>query len=175
MNLYPKLIARQQEGRPLRIGMIGAGKFGSMFLAQMLKVPGVHLVGVVDLSPASAISNMKYVGWQEERFAAASFDDAAKHGTTHVSDDAQALIRSAMLVLFVGKAELALPSRTVFVRLVKAARAAKAKLDEARLAAFLNNEPPEFARLTRQAMAVVVIRQRTASREVIGSWRGWAC
>ena len=71
----------------------------------------------------------------------------------HDVDDAQALIRSAMLVLFVGKAELALPSRTAFVRLVKAARVAKAKLDEARLTAFLNNEPPEFARLTRQAMA----------------------
>ena len=68
-------------------------------------------------------------------------------------DDAQALIRSAMLVLFVGKAELTMPSRTGFVRLVKAARAAKAKLDEARLAAFLKNEPTEFQRLTREAMA----------------------
>ena len=68
-------------------------------------------------------------------------------------DDAQALIRSAMLVLFVDKAELAMPSRTAFVRLIKAARAAKAKLDEARLAAFLKNEPTEFQRLTREAMA----------------------
>ena len=92
MNLYPKLVARQAAGKPLRVGMIGAGKFGSMFLAQLLKLPGVHLVGVVDLSPAAAISNMKYVGWEEERFGAASLDAAAKHLTTHVGDDAKALI-----------------------------------------------------------------------------------
>jgi predicted homoserine dehydrogenase-like protein len=92
VNLYPKLLARQAAGKPLRVGMIGAGKFGSMFLAQLLKLPGVHLVGVVDLSPATAISNMKYVGWEEERFGAASLDAAAKHLTTHVGDDAKALI-----------------------------------------------------------------------------------
>ena len=68
-------------------------------------------------------------------------------------DDAEALIRSAMLVIFVEKAELALPSRTVFVRLIKAARAAKAKLDEKRFDAFLRNEPSEFQRLAREAMA----------------------
>jgi predicted homoserine dehydrogenase-like protein len=92
MNLYAKLVAREQEGQRLRVGMIGAGKFGSMFLAQALKLPGVHLVGVVDLSPATAISNLRFVGWPDERFAAASLDDAARLGTTHVGDDAQALI-----------------------------------------------------------------------------------
>jgi predicted homoserine dehydrogenase-like protein len=92
MNLHSKLLARQQDGKPLRIGMIGAGKFGSMFLAQMLKVPGIHLVGVVDLSPAAAISNMAYVGWPAERHAARSLDDALKSGQTHVGDDAAALI-----------------------------------------------------------------------------------
>ncbi|MFO1080908.1 MAG: SAF domain-containing protein [Reyranellaceae bacterium] len=92
MNLYSKLLARQQDGRPLRIGMIGAGKFGSMFLAQLLKVPGIHLVGVVDLSPAAAASNMAYVGWPPERHAARSLDAALASGQTHVGDDAAALI-----------------------------------------------------------------------------------
>ncbi len=67
-------------------------------------------------------------------------------------DDADSLIRSAMLVLFVDKAEIRMPSRTSFVHLVKAARAAKAKLDERRLDVFLKNEPEEFQRLTRRAM-----------------------
>jgi predicted homoserine dehydrogenase-like protein len=92
MNLYSKLRARSEAGPPLRIGMIGAGKFGSMFLAQMLKLPGIHLVGVVDLVPATAISNMRYVGWPDERFAARSLDDAAQRGLTHVGDNAQALV-----------------------------------------------------------------------------------
>ncbi|OYU47552.1 MAG: flagellar biosynthesis protein FlgA [Rhizobiales bacterium PAR1] len=92
MNLFAKLKQRAAEGREIRIGMIGAGKFGSMFLAQMLKIPGVHLVGVVDLNPAMARSNLEFVGWPKERYAAASLDEAARKGSTHVGDDAHALI-----------------------------------------------------------------------------------
>lgn len=95
MNLFSKLAARGESGNPIRIGMIGAGKFGSMFLAQMLKIPGVHLVGVVDLSPAAALSNMAYVGWPAERYGATSLDDAAKRGLTHVGDNAEALVAHA--------------------------------------------------------------------------------
>ena len=54
MNLHRMLVQRAEEGRPLRIGLIGAGKFGSMYLSQVLRTRGVHLVGVADLSPARA-------------------------------------------------------------------------------------------------------------------------
>ena len=73
-------------------------------------------------------------------------------------DDADSLIRSAMLVLFVDKAEVKMPSRTNFVHLVKAAKSAKAKLDENHLAMFLKNEPEDFQKATRQAMARFVAR-----------------
>ena len=73
-------------------------------------------------------------------------------------DDADSLIRSAMLVIFVDKAELKIPSRTVFVRLIKAAKSAKACLNENRLSSFLKNEPEDFQRLTRQAMERFVTR-----------------
>jgi predicted homoserine dehydrogenase-like protein len=33
------------QNKPIRIGLIGAGKFGSMYLAQVPHTPGVHLVG----------------------------------------------------------------------------------------------------------------------------------
>ncbi len=92
MNLFAKLSQRAEAGKPIRIGMIGAGKFGSMFLAQLLKLPGIHLVGVVDLNPSAAKSNLDYVGWPAERYAARHLDDAARSGLTHVGDDAQALI-----------------------------------------------------------------------------------
>lgn len=67
-------------------------------------------------------------------------------------DDADSLIRSAMLVFFVDQAELKLPTRTAFVRLIKAAKQAKAKLNEDRLKAFLKEAPTEFQRLARRAM-----------------------
>ena len=52
MNLYTKLQQRAADNKPIRIGLIGAGKFGSMYLAQIPKTPGVHLVAIADLSPA---------------------------------------------------------------------------------------------------------------------------
>ena len=50
MNLYAKLQQRAAQGKPVRVGLIGAGKFGSMYLAQVPRTPGVHLVGIADLS-----------------------------------------------------------------------------------------------------------------------------
>ena len=92
MNLYSKLRERQSSGSLLRIGLIGAGKFGSMYLAQTPRTPGVHLAGVVDLSPAAARRNLARVGWPLSRYGASSLDDALKMGTTYVSDDYEGLI-----------------------------------------------------------------------------------
>jgi predicted homoserine dehydrogenase-like protein len=93
MNLYAKLQQRAAEGRPVRIGLIGAGKFGSMYLAQVPRTPGVHLVGIADLSPAAAQTNLARVGWEPARAQAGSLDEALKTGATHVGDDWQALVR----------------------------------------------------------------------------------
>jgi predicted homoserine dehydrogenase-like protein len=92
MNLYAKLTERAAQGKPLRVGLIGAGKFGTMYLAQIPKTPGVHLAGIADLSPANARANLERVGWQPERHAAASLDAALARGLTHVGDDWQALV-----------------------------------------------------------------------------------
>jgi predicted homoserine dehydrogenase-like protein len=92
MNLYAKLCERAAQDRPLRIGLIGAGKFGSMYLAQVPKTPGVHLVGIADLAPAKAHTNLQRVGWLAERSAAPSLEAALTSGATHVSDDWQALV-----------------------------------------------------------------------------------
>ena len=54
MNLFPKLRQRDTEQNPIRIGMSGAGKFGSMFLAQANRLPGIHVIGIADLNPSNA-------------------------------------------------------------------------------------------------------------------------
>jgi predicted homoserine dehydrogenase-like protein len=92
MNLYTKLQQRAADNKPIRIGLIGAGKFGSMYLAQIPRTPGVHLVGIADLSPAAARTNLARVGWNPERTQSPSLDAAVKTGMTHVSDDWQALV-----------------------------------------------------------------------------------
>src|SRR5262245_31136463 len=93
MSLYAKLRVRAAEGRPVRVGLIGAGKFGSMYLAQVPRTPGVHIVGIADLSPDAARTNLARVGWTAERMQAASLDHAVKSGATHIGDDWCALVR----------------------------------------------------------------------------------
>lgn len=92
MNLFRKLQERAESGNPLRVGLIGAGKFGSMFLSQVPRTPGIHLLGVTDLSAARAHHSLERVGWNAERHSATSFEEAVKKGTTFVQDDAEALI-----------------------------------------------------------------------------------
>jgi predicted homoserine dehydrogenase-like protein len=65
LNLYKKLLERKDN--PLRIGLIGAGKFAAMYLAQVPRTPGVELIGIADLSPANAKENLKRVGWDPNR------------------------------------------------------------------------------------------------------------
>jgi len=92
MNLYAKLQQRAADNKPVRIGLIGAGKFGSMYLAQIPRTPGVHLVGIADLSPDNARVNLARVGWNPAVIQATSLDDAIKTGATHISDNWEALV-----------------------------------------------------------------------------------
>ncbi|MBS0506157.1 MAG: Gfo/Idh/MocA family oxidoreductase [Proteobacteria bacterium] len=93
MSLHHQLLQRAREGRPIRMALIGAGKFGAMYLAQVPRMPGVHLVAIADLNPANARANLARVGWPAERAGAASAQQALQQGTTWVTDDWQALMR----------------------------------------------------------------------------------
>ena len=101
MNLHQKLLQRARQGRPIRIGLIGAGKFGAMYLAQVPRMPGVHLVGIADLSPANARASLARVGWAPEQSEAASAQQALEQGTTWITEDWQALVRHPQIELIV--------------------------------------------------------------------------
>ena len=92
MSLHSQLRRRAADNNPIRIGLIGAGKFGAMYLAQIPHTPGVHLVGIADLAPDAARANLARVGWKGERTRAASLAEALNTGATHVGDDWQALV-----------------------------------------------------------------------------------
>ena len=92
MNLFSKLKQRQSANKPLRIALIGAGKFAAMYLAQVPKTPGIHLVGIADLAPDNAKANLERAGWNSESFSGSSIDKAIKDKITHLSDDWQALV-----------------------------------------------------------------------------------
>jgi len=91
MNLSSMLALRASTGRPVRMGLIGAGKFGSMLLSQVQHIAGLHVVGVADLDLGRARASLTRVGWPIERYAAPSLGAAVRDGTTCVLDDAAAL------------------------------------------------------------------------------------
>jgi predicted homoserine dehydrogenase-like protein len=93
MSLHVQLCKRQAEGRPIRVGLIGAGKFGSMYLAQVPRTPGIHVVGIADLSVDGARKNLARVGWPDSQARARSFDEALRDGSTYISEDWEALVR----------------------------------------------------------------------------------
>jgi predicted homoserine dehydrogenase-like protein len=92
MNLHALLEARLSEAGPIRVGLIGAGKFATMFLSQAHRTPGLHILAVCDLDPPRAADALTGVGFTRAQIGATSFSQAASNGTTHVTRDAAALI-----------------------------------------------------------------------------------
>ena len=101
MNLHRLLRARAAEGRPVTVGLIGAGKFGSMFLAHAPRTPGLQVAGIADLSIPRAREALARIGWPAERGAAASLDAALRDGSTWLTEDALALIADPRIEVIV--------------------------------------------------------------------------
>jgi predicted homoserine dehydrogenase-like protein len=99
MNLARLLRKRAEEGRPVRVGLIGAGKFGSMFLAQARTTVGLHLLGVADLSGARARAALERTGWDLSAQIAQDFGSALKTERTVITEDAMALIAADLDVI----------------------------------------------------------------------------
>ena len=94
MNLYTMLQARAERGMPLRVGLIGAGKFGAMFLSQALHTPGLHVLAIADLNVARTHEQLASVGWPTEQYRATSAAKALATGATYITDDAEEVINA---------------------------------------------------------------------------------
>jgi len=82
MNLSYLLNARRAAGKPVRVALIGAGKFGSMFLSQVPHTPGLEVPVIVDLDPERAREACRTVGWDDARIAATTFTNDDTKATT---------------------------------------------------------------------------------------------
>ncbi|MCH1465059.1 MAG: SAF domain-containing protein [Alphaproteobacteria bacterium] len=90
MNLS-RLLAEYAKNKPLRIGLIGAGKFGSMVLAQAQHVKGLHVAAVADLNLDKAKTAFARVGWDTKTCFSASAKEAIAARKTWLTDDVSAL------------------------------------------------------------------------------------
>jgi predicted homoserine dehydrogenase-like protein len=84
MNLQSLLAARVNAGKPVRAGLIGAGKFGSMFLAQVPSIAGLEVAVIADLDPERAKAACRSVGWDAPRVARARF---VARGSDAIADE----------------------------------------------------------------------------------------
>src|SRR3954468_17303961 len=83
MNLHRLLQERAAKGRPVRVGLVGAGKFGSMFLSQVPTTRGLEIAAIADLDPERARQACRTVGWDEARIARTEFLDSGEGACTH--------------------------------------------------------------------------------------------
>src|SRR5271169_146961 len=84
MNLQSLLAMRVAAYKPIRVGLIGAGKFGSMFLAQVPSIAGLDVAVISDLDPERAKAACRNVGWDAGRIACTRF---AEHGRDACVDE----------------------------------------------------------------------------------------
>ena len=92
MNLHHLLSKRSAQNGPIGIGLIGAGKFSTMFLTQARLISGIHIVGIAELEIARGHAACDHAGWSIDQHAAAGLDSAAVLGTTFIGEDVEALI-----------------------------------------------------------------------------------
>jgi predicted homoserine dehydrogenase-like protein len=103
MNLYHLLEKRQAASRPIRIGIIGAGIYGSMYLSQLRFIPGIQLVGVADLDLEKARTRCLRAGWPEEAISlchsADAINDSARSGRIALTEESGQLIQADLDII----------------------------------------------------------------------------
>ncbi len=85
MGLSEKLALRKAAGKPVRAGLIGAGKFGTMFLSQVPSIAGLEVAVIADLDPEKAKAACRAAGWSSERIAATDFTADGLAACSHES------------------------------------------------------------------------------------------
>lgn len=97
--LLRKLRDRQAEGRPVRVGLVGAGRFGTTVAATLGQMPGVRLFAVADLDPVRGLAALQAAGWQEEDLGQGNPADTVRAGRPVLIDTAAALATLPLDVL----------------------------------------------------------------------------
>ena len=92
MNLSRMLDKREAEHQPVRVAVIGCGKFATMYLTQARTTPGIHIVGIADLDLDRARANLQSAGWPQSQSDATAVDVAIASGGTCLTEDAVSLI-----------------------------------------------------------------------------------
>ncbi|MDJ0958189.1 MAG: Gfo/Idh/MocA family oxidoreductase [Arenicellales bacterium] len=97
MNLSQRLKRREQDNNPIRIIVIGAGKFGCMFLAQAVRTKGMHVAAIVDIDIQRCRESLKRIGWISDRFGANNLQQAIEHRSTFITDRIESVVSHELI------------------------------------------------------------------------------
>ncbi len=92
MYLQEQLRERAAAARPVRVALVGAGKFGSMFLSQVPTTAGLEVSVIADLDPDRARTACRTVGWSDALLARTRFTDDAVAAVG--SDDVDVMVEA---------------------------------------------------------------------------------
>src|SRR5436305_12679613 len=92
MNFLHMLQQRAEAGRPVRVALIGAGKFGSMFLTQGPTRPGLEVAVIADVVPELARAAGRKGGWDAAHIGRTRF---VSSGIEACGDDAVEVVVEA--------------------------------------------------------------------------------
>src|SRR6184192_4401084 len=91
------LKAREEQGKPIRVGMVGAGFMGQGLTNQIENsVPGMRMAAIYNRKPERAAGVYRYAGHDQvvATSAQAALDDAVRRGVPAVAEDPFLICRS---------------------------------------------------------------------------------
>ena len=97
MNLSEQLKRREQENNPIRVIVVGAGKFGCMFLAQAERTIGMHVVAIVDIDISRCRDSLQRIGWASDKYDADNLQQAIERRLTFVTDRIESVVDNELV------------------------------------------------------------------------------
>ena len=83
----------QNEGRPIRVGLIGSGEMGTDIVTQCDQMAGITVAAIAEINIDAAKRALSIAGRSAESYGVASdkaaFDEALQKGRTAITEDAQ--------------------------------------------------------------------------------------
>ncbi|QUH04131.1 oxidoreductase [Saccharopolyspora erythraea] len=66
MSYVGRLKRRERElGRPVRVGLVGAGQMGLGFVVQVSRIPGMHMSAIADVQPQRGFDALRRAGYED--------------------------------------------------------------------------------------------------------------